>query len=1030
MAIVRKRKLLPPDGAIVKADEFVRLQLPSGAAVTLDAWLDASRCSYEELATALQTPSEQILSGEEPAEWQGLLAEILSVRSLEQAARETTGSGTYGDLLQPFISWGVVRAEETLAAIGDLAADRAKVVDSARVILQRRLIDYSSRAITLELHVRKLLGDISGETGRERFRSFANLLCERPRLWQNFFYRYPVLARLLATYSAHWLRNLETTLRSFQQSRSEIVSTIFRTIDPGLLVRIDGSLGDRHAGGREVLRFHFENGAKLMYKPRELTADALFLASADRLNRQGFEPRLKCVSVVVDGDHGWTEFIEHRTVNDEQAIRQFYRRQGAYLALLWILGGTDFHSENLIAFGEFPVMIDLEALFHRRLKILDHYRSVGQWVLDRSVMNTGLLPGWSLADANRDGVDISGLGGREGQFYPHDVEIWEGGDVDDSRLVRRKVAVPVRSNRPSLGTDSIDLVRYEEDLVQGFRDAASVIIQHRDEWSEQIEAFSACEVREVIRPTFIYLKLANAGLHPDYLRDALSQESLFARACNIIRHVPAMRTVVASEMRDLRAGDVPRFASRPGSRVLLHAREGEFENFFEDTAIEECSERLRSFDEGEVLRQARIIRGSLAILLRDDIGAARNLREVPYDEREMIAAAAQIGDDLIALAVHSSDEIEWLGLEERSRGQTHFVPTGRDLYSGSSGVGLFFIYLFEITRDQRYADCAKTIADHVGMGLESMPINGGFSGLGSAIYFLHHYAALIGEPSPVSRFVDCLVTQAESIANDNILDIIAGSAGLLLIALNLYNTTDDDRALTIAQAMGEHIVTRQAANERGGAAWRTIPADAPLTGFAHGAAGISYALRRLAQATGNNDFDRAALAGIDYERAVYIPTMGNWPDFRTPTAAMASAPNSIRAAFAWCHGGPGIALGRLKAQQHPDQATLAEVDVVLSQLRDKPIMPQDCLCHGELGNIETLIVAAEKLERPELLDHARRRAQAILATTKGGAWRLRARAELMPGLMTGLAGVGFGFLRVSRPKQVPSVLALDGPPMN
>ena len=39
---------------------------------------------------------------------------------------------------------------------------------------------------------------------------------------------------------------------------------------------------------------------------------------------------------------------------------RFYRRQGALLALLYALEATDFHAENLIASGEFPVLIDLE----------------------------------------------------------------------------------------------------------------------------------------------------------------------------------------------------------------------------------------------------------------------------------------------------------------------------------------------------------------------------------------------------------------------------------------------------------------------------------------------------------------------------------------------------------------------------------------------------------------------------------------------------------------------------------------------
>jgi lantibiotic modifying enzyme len=32
-----------------------------------------------------------------------------------------------------------------------------------------------------------------------------------------------------------------------------------------------------------------------------------------------------------------------------------------------------------------------------------------------------------------------------------------------------------------------------------------------------------------------------------------------------------------------------------------------------------------------------------------------------------------------------------------------------------------------------------------------------------------------------------------------------------------------------------------------------------------------------------------------------------------------------------------------------------------------------------------------------------------------------------PGLMTGLAGIGYGLLRLAKPARVPSILTLEGP---
>jgi type 2 lantibiotic biosynthesis protein LanM len=1017
--VVRAYALRAPEDGAKRIETFKSI-FAGGADETFDRWLEIEGCSHDELAAALTTPGDLLLSRIETAPWQQLAAELLSLRALERVNTDVPLKGAYLDIVQPFVQWGTSRGRELVDAVtgSDAVIDRASVLESARAILASRLLDRAGRAITLELHIQKLLGNLEGETRPERLRCFTSLVRHTPRAWQRFFLTYPVLTRLLAKYTLHWKRNLEEALRGFFNVREQIVSEIFRGADPGRLVSLAASLGDLHAGGREVLLFKFESGKKLLYKPRDLSVDLLFRDAAARLHAQGFEPAIDAVAVVADGAHGWAEFIDHHPASSEAGIRDFYRRQGAYLALIWLLSGTDLHSENVIASGDQPKMIDLEALFHRHLPSTERMLSVGQRALYRSVQRTGLLPGWTPAVGDNPGVDISGLGGRGGQMYPHEVDVWETGEDDDPSIVRRRIQIPVRANRPLLRDEPVDVLPYEDDVVRGFEDAAALFVQHRHEWRQISESFAHCEVREVIRPTYMYARLVQASQHPDYLRDAVVQDSVFARMCNAVNEAPEMRSVVVSEIADLRQGDVPRFSTEPGGRALLHKPDAPIESFYDRSALDDSFQLLRSINETEIARQVRIIRGALAILPRDDRKPPRVQPPVQYDERAMIAEARRIGDELLALAIREGNEIEWLGLQTAQE-QLHFVSTGYDLYYGSAGVGVFLTYLYRRTNDERYRDCMRTIANDLAGKLAELPATGAYFGLGSVVYFLHHYAAFSGERALLDVCIDRIAAVVEkSIADDAMLDIVAGSAGLLLIALNLYEATGDVRALDAAVTMGEFLVRKQTPNDRGGAAWQTaVVADAPLTGFAHGAAGIAYALDRLACATGRDDFKTAAQAAIEYERSVYMPEVGNWPDFRTPAMP---APDEMRRGFSWCHGGPGIALGRLKSLRNGQNVVSPEIETVLQQLQGRPLIVNDCLCHGELGNVETLIVASQKLGREDLLE-------AALATRHNGG-ELLPRGELAPGLLTGIAGVGLGFLRVADPDGVPSVLSLDGPP--
>lgn len=87
-----------------------------------------------------------------------------------------------------------------------------------------------------------------------------------------------------------------------------------------------------------------------------------------------------------------------------------------------------------------------------------------------------------------------------------------------------------------------------------------------------------------------------------------------------------------------------------------------------------------------------------------------------------------------------------------------------------------------------------------------------------------------------------------------------------------------------------------------------------------------------------------------------------------------------------------------------------------------------CLCHGGLGNLEFLTAAARVLADRDV-ERARQQLQrGVLAglTTGGTRCGIPIGAEI-PGLLTGLAGIGHALLRLAAPGRVPSVLPLAGP---
>jgi len=88
----------------------------------------------------------------------------------------------------------------------------------------------------------------------------------------------------------------------------------------------------------------------------------------------------------------------------------------------------------------------------------------------------------------------------------------------------------------------------------------------------------------------------------------------------------------------------------------------------------------------------------------------------------------------------------------------------------------------------------------------------------------------------------------------------------------------------------------------------------------------------------------------------------------------------------------------------------------------------DSLCHGDLGNLELLVRAQELDCAGEWEDALTAHSARLVARLAEGHWRCGIPGGVeTPGLMTGLAGIGYGLLRLAAPERVPSLLALEPP---
>src|SRR3984885_1552587 len=360
----------------------------------------------------------------------------------------------------------------------------------------------------------------------------------------------------------------------------------------------------------------------------------------------------------------------------------------------------------------------------------------------------------------------------------------------------------------------------------------------------------------------------DAGLHARAQRRAAAREPR-RHGRPRPRVSRALAAIAPAERRALERLDVPHFTIA-GTGADLDSGDGdEISIPVLAPGFADLGARLQRGDEADLRRQVAIVRGMFHARTARGFDVTSGAKPLPQPadprmRRELaasfVAAPRAIGDALADASVPERDgSVSWLGLAHHA-GADRFAlePLGFDLYGGTGGIALFFAALAAVTDEPRYRahalaaadglrrrlrepDAARALAARIGIG--------GATGAGSIVYALVRMASLLGEHAllddarAAAAFVD-----DDAIARDDVFDPIAGAAGAIFGLIALHRAAPDASVLARAVAAGDHVL-RHRTGAPGRRAWKNF-ADVPLTGMAHGAAGIALALVRLQAASG------------------------------------------------------------------------------------------------------------------------------------------------------------------------------------
>lgn len=819
-------------------------------------------------------------------------------------------------------------------------------------VMYQLLYSASIRTMILELYKWKEEHQEEGLkelTANERYLVFTRRLREEA-YFRNFCQTYHVLVRKLQQTIEHTLMLFQEAVQAAIKDKEEI-QKVFQ-FDISEITKIEMTDGDSHNHGKRALVFT-AGERKLLYKPHSLSTDIFLEHVYEELNHH-ISLDLKAPRSIDRNTYGWQEYIVKEACTKEEQFQRYFYRYGELAGIAYCLNMTDLHMENLIPNGEYPVIIDTETIISNdcynfnkekvNRMVCDTPKKLFNKTISRSVLNTLLLP-VNLLGGIFD-IDLSPLAINDSQKSETMTEYKIVNDFTD------EIAVEAHKYERIFPADDLEHnpCKYLKEILDGFTECYGYILKQKTDFREFVKALMVerpLVVRQVLRPTYVYGKFADASNHPDYLTDMETQAKLIGRLkTTSYREDEKMSQQADMEIVSILNGDIPYFYEQVDSRDLQSIY-GSIKDFYTASIVELVEEKISAMSRENLLTQQRMIRLSMSTLLKsnwnhENRDSARQLKGyLPYlaeDDMDMIKS---IGDYLVQEAVWDDEHKFCIWISHALLTPKLKVCAAYPYLYDCGGTVLFLHHLAKATGEEKY----RRTADGVLAGFdaqEEMLSLSAYNGIGSLLYIYYSLYKLWDDSAYYRKYQETLeaVFQRE-LTGQMPVDYINGLAGMAVLMEQLYEKEQDERLVKLAKAYTDYCIENQN--------------QITLAGLAHGYAGLSLAAAGCYHICGEEKYYQAAMEFVETENQYYDGEKNNWKDMRKD--------GENGDPVYWCHGAAGISLARMKACEYLNNPAVCSSDMekgIRKVEEDMGKLKDHSLCHGMFGAMDILISLAEQ----------------------------------------------------------------------
>lgn len=897
--------------------------------------------------------------------------------------------------------------------LSDKRINSKGLMQTAMQGLISELVPISAKVLVQEVKRKNTQNELGTGGKSEQFKIYEEQVLNDKSYRLELFHQYPLMFEKLALKTKAFLAFYKEIIENLLSVWTEL--KVNATLD-----RIILGQGDTHNSGKSVAKLVFSDQSIYIYKPRSLTIDVAFNKLLEKYNLWvDSEKTLKTYGVISRDNFGIVELVPHNCKVDYMEKKRYYFRCGELLAILYSLNASDMHCENLIASGEYPVIVDSETVISpfackniSELQLLEK---------TESLKRTGLLPLYIGSDSNK--VEMGGIGTLVNQKTPYKSYSVKNQGQSDIELVFDYQEMKTDQN--TFG-DDLDK-KNVKDIEEGFCFTYKLLMSRRKDYIETIKTlFSDVQIRVILKSTAVYSTLLGLLYHPDILMDSLSQRIILCK--DYLEHyIKFDPEVYRLENCALLRGDIPYFFTYAKDKDI-YSEQSKISDFYSVTPLEQVIDKITHMSEDDLYFQARILHqsyfGEKAEYAKDTTGLV--FEDYSIDEKSYLELAEKILNVMLEKSFTFGDNYRsWVDclFDDKDDKIVNYSYVGGDIYNGEAGIALAYLYYGVVSAKHRYIEIAESIAAYGNNSIQFLsekqhPLIGAFTGLAGNLYLNAKLFEYTNKEIYKTYCLELIDKIGKIISYDKMLDVIGGAAGYLLVLCSIFENIDDPQLRSISQKQMREVkkfLVDRFDYESGG--WKlTIEGREKIfTGFGHGDSGIITAIARCNSLL-DSDKDKSIIETvIRRHKSFFSYENKGW--YRTNEKELIG--------YGWCHGTSGILLSRLLLKQYGYKNIDDDIRCAMEISSARSFGNNTSLCHGDFSSLEIMKLAGHILADDKVLEKERLSFHWLYENIMQKRYDGKCfRGTEVLGLMLGLSGYVYSLVSHSS-DQVPSILYLQ-----